>query len=106
MFPALAEAFGLTTDELAAAHAAGKTLWDIAQEQGKTFEQFQALMLEARTSAFEAMVSDGVLSQEQADWMLERMGGADGYGLGSGGCGMSGGAGYGMRGGGRWNSQP
>jgi hypothetical protein len=113
LLPALAEAFGLTPAELEAAHADGKTLWQIAQDQGKTFAEFQALVLEARTQAFEQMVADGVITQEQADWMLERMGGRRSGGFGQGltnpeGCGMYGAAssaGYGMRGG-RWNNQP
>lgn len=118
MFPAIAEAFGLTETELEAAHDAGKTMWDIAQEKGFTFEEFQTLMLNARTQAFEKMVADGVISQEQATWMLSHMNGAQGGGYGpgmrgAGGCGMydgdeypSGGYGRGMRGGGRWNNQP
>jgi hypothetical protein len=113
MFPAMADAFGLTEAELQAAHDEGKTLWDIAQEQGLTFEEFQTRMLEARRQAFEQMVAEGVISQEQASWMLERMSGArsGGYGpgmMGGGGCGgyPSAGFGSGMRNGGRWNNQP
>lgn len=119
MFPAMAQAFGLSETELQASHDEGKTLWDIAQEQGISFEDFQARMLEARETAFAAMVADGVISQEQADWMLERMGTHAGYGygagmMGAGGCGgyqsgtygQTGSYGRGMRGAGRWNSQP
>lgn len=116
MITALAEAFGLTPEELTAAHAEGKTLWAIAQEQGKTFDEFKTLMLEARAKALEAAVADGVISQEQADWMLDRMGGQfGGYGLGrmgaGGGCSAYRGAlpndlAPRMRGGWRWNNQP
>jgi len=108
MFPAIAEALGLSTDELQAAHDAGKTAWVIAQEQGKTFEEFQTLMAEARSKAFTQAVADGVITQAQADWMLERMNGAQGNGYGAGmmGAGGCGGYGPGNRGGGRWNNQP
>lgn len=108
MFENIAEAFGLTTDELQAAHDQGKTLWVIAQEQGKTAEQFQTLMAEARTKALTQAVADGVISQEQADWMLEHMNGAQGRGYGPGmmGAGGCGGYGAGNRSGGRWNNQP
>ena len=108
MFSAIAEAFGLTPEELQAAHAEGKTLLDIAQEQGKTVEEFQALMSEARASAFEKMVADGVLTQKQADWMLERMqSGRNGAGMiGAGGCPGMGSFGPGGRGGWRGNAQP
>lgn len=114
MLARLAEAFDMTPEALQAAHAEGKTLWEIAQEQGKTYEKFQALILEARTKAFEQMVAEGVISQAQAAWMLERMNGAQsgGYGPGRGGvggCGMASGDSLGqyprMRGG-RWGNQP
>lgn len=108
LFPALAEAFGLTQDQLQAAHDEGKTLWVIAQEQGKSVEQFQALMTDARSKAFTQAVAAGVISQEQADWMLERTNGARGAGYGAGmmGAGNCTGIGGGRVGGGRWSNQP
>ena len=118
MIAAIADAFGVSPEELEAAHDSGKTMWDIAQEQGKTVEEFQAVMLAARTQAFKQMVADGVITQDQADWMLNHMNGGmgGGYGrggFGAGGCGMttesqSAGYGPGMHGGrgGRWNNQP
>lgn len=118
MIKAMAKALGMTAEELEAAHDSGKTMSDIAQEQGLTFEDFQAVMLEARTEAFNQMVLDGVISQEQADWMLNHMNGGMGGGFGRGGssfggCEMSdefqsGSYGPGMHGGrgGRWNNQP
>lgn len=103
MFNAIAEAFGLTTDELQANHDAGKTMWDLAEELGISTEQFSAIMTEARTNAFEQAVADSVISQEQADWMLSRMGGQGG---GFGSC-MDGTGNFQGRGrGGRWNMQP
>lgn len=107
MVAAMAETLGMTVDELNAELAAGKTMWLIAQEKGFTLEQFQTLMLEARQKALEQMVADGVITQAQADWMLDRMqgmwGGAGGYGCpGMGGFGPGG---FG-RGGGRWNTPP
>ena len=113
---AMAQAFGLTPEELQTRHDAGETMWDIAQEQGLTEEQFTAAMLQARTSAFEQAVADGAITQEQADWMLSRMNQmhANGFGPGTGGCtgegpaGRSGmmGGGFGRGGGMRWNTQP
>lgn len=102
MVAALAEAFDMTPEELQAQFDQGKTAWDIAQEQGLTEEQFYALMVEARTTALQQMVAEGVITQEQADWMLSHMGG---FGGGFGPC-------HGNRGpsrggpGGRWNSNP
>ncbi len=109
MIAAMAEAFGMTPEELQSLHDEGKTGWDIAQEQGLTQEEFIALMTEARTQAVQQAVADGVITQEQADWMLSRMQNMGGYGAGTGTCpGMGGGfgGGRGGRGGGRWNNQP
>lgn len=100
MEAALAEAMGVSVEDLEAAYADGKTMWDFAAEQGLTVEEFQTVMLEARKVAVKNMVDDGVLSQEQADWMLSRMQNRFGQG-GAGGCpGMGGGFGRG----GRWGS--
>jgi hypothetical protein len=101
MYTAFAQALGLTPEELETRRQAGDTLWDIAQEQGLTAEQFQAMMTTARTSAINQAVADGVITQAQADWMLERMNQMQGYGVGDGSC-----PGGGMHGRGRWNSQP
>lgn len=92
MFAAFAQAFGLTPEELETRRQAGDTLWDIAQEQGLTAEQFQELMTTARTNAINQAVADGLITQDQADFMLERMGTmmgngvGPGFGQGNGGC--------------------
>jgi hypothetical protein len=108
MAPALADAFGLTVDELEALHESGETLWDYAQEQGMSQEEFFSTMQAARTVALNQAVADGVITQEQADWMLDHMG--QGFGPGTGGCHGTlgtGNFGFGMRGArGGWNSQP
>ncbi len=70
----LAEQLGVTVDELNAAHAEGKTFWQIAEEKGFTVEQAQQMMTVARNAALDAMVADGTLTQEQADWMKQRGG--------------------------------
>ncbi len=107
MEAAFAQALGVTEEELQSAREAGKTVWQLAEEKGLTVEEFQAKMLEARQSAIQAMVADGIMTQEQADWMLSRMQGNWGEGgySGSGCPGMSGGFG-GRRGGsgGQWGS--
>lgn len=92
LLPALAEAFNLTPDELEARHASGDTLWELAEARGFTSEQFQELVQQARSEALNQAVVEGVISQEQADWMLSRMsrGWAAGYGPGSGLCDGSG----------------
>jgi hypothetical protein len=70
---AVAEALGMTVEELDAAHAEGKRLETIAEEQGVELQT----VLDARKAALEAAVAqavtDGVITQDQADWMLEHM---------------------------------
>jgi hypothetical protein len=110
MAPALADAFGLTVEELEALHDSGETLWGYTQEQGISQEEFFSLKQAAHTEALNQAVADGVISQEQADWMQDHMGGAAGFGRGTGECHGnfgSGDYGYGMRGSrGGWNTQP
>ncbi len=73
MEKAFAEALGISEEDLEAALASGKTMWQVAEEKGLTLEQFQKVMLDARQEAFKQMVADGVITQAQADWMLSRM---------------------------------
>ena len=92
MYTAFAQALGLTPEELETRRLAGDTMWDIAQEKGMTTEQFQEAITTARTSAVNQAVADGVITQEQGDFMLERMetmmgnGFGYGFGMGNGGC--------------------
>jgi hypothetical protein len=99
MMAGFAEALGLSVETLEARHEAGETMADIAESQGMSQEDFFSLMLEVRAEALELAVEDGLISQEQADWMLERMGGFNQFGD----CTMRGeGQSRGPRGGGRW----
>lgn len=102
---AIADVFGLTPEVIQSAHDAGKTMWDLAQEQGLTQEQFVEKMLAVRTQALEQAVADGVIAQAQADWMLSRMSQMGQKGMGAGQR-LGGAAGRGGRSGGRWNTQP
>ncbi len=70
---AIAEALGLTVEEFEAAIAAGKKLPQIAAEQGVALEDVWAAMRAAREAAIQQAVADGVITQEQANWMLSRM---------------------------------
>lgn len=101
MINAIAEALDMTTEDLQARLDSGDTCWTIAQEKGLTQEEFYTLMKDARTDALTQAVADEVITQDQADWMLERMNQMQGFGSGTGDC-----QGGGMRGRGRWNSQP
>jgi hypothetical protein len=102
MVGAFAEALGLTPEELEAKLAAGETMYTIAQAQGLSDEEFTTLMVEARSKALAQAVTDGAITQEQAEWMNQRMQQMQGYGNGIGGCPMQNG---GRGRGGRWNNQ-
>lgn len=100
----MAQALGLTAEQLRARLDAGETMWTIAQEQGISAETFNQIMTQARTDALDQAVANGALTQEQADFMGSQ--GAnlwpEGYGPGSANCDGSGiqagrsGAGRGM----------
>ena len=90
MQKAMAEAIGLSESAFEARHDAGETFYQIALAEGFTAEEIPALMQAARTNALDAAVKDGVISQEQANWMGSRgfgrggmMGGYGGYGNGN-----------------------
>lgn len=66
----LAEALGMTVDELEAALSEGQTLSDLMSEKGISFSVLQTNMQAALEAALQRAVADGVVSQEQADAML------------------------------------
>lgn len=73
MIASLAEALGLPADELEARHDAGETLWEIAEAEGLSTDEIQELMFSAHDETLEEAVAAGWLTQEQAEWMDERM---------------------------------
>ena len=73
MITELAEIINLSVGELEERLEAGDTMWRLAEGQGLTFEQFRELMLQARNQAISQAAANGGLSQEQANWMIQRM---------------------------------
>jgi hypothetical protein len=103
----LAEALGMTVEELYAALAEGRTVAELAAAQGVELADLAAALIAPRVERLEQAVADGYMTQEQADWMIAEMTEQmvwrlESFGLGyggfGGGCGMGGG-GYGHRGG-------
>jgi len=93
----LAEALGLTPEELNAELASGKTLAQIAEAQGVSQEQLASALESSVKAGLDKAVADGVLTQAQADqmlshmssnygWMLSHMGAGASAGFGPGGC--------------------
>ena len=69
----ITDLLGVTPGEVLDARLAGKTLLDLATEKAVTEEQLTDALINERKAALDAAVADGGLTQEQADWMLERM---------------------------------
>jgi hypothetical protein len=88
---AAAEALNMTTDELINALRSGQTLEQLAEAAGVDIEEVQDAIQAAQSEAFrtriQQAVTDGTITQEHADWLLEGLekgfiGGPGGFGLG------------------------
>lgn len=105
---ALAAKLDMTVEQVDAALTSGKTMYQVALDAGTAEADIPALMTEVHKEAFDKAVAAGVITQTQADWMLQRMQGRTGAGY-NGNCPMHNGGyaprdGTGFRGGmmGRW----
>ena len=74
-FDAVAEALGLTPEQLFSELRSGKALEEIAKEKGvdiqKVYEAAQAARIQQMKDAIQQAVKAGRMTQEQADWLLE-----------------------------------
>lgn len=66
-----AEALGMTVEELQAARAEGKFIPDLIEEQGLTQGEFQDAVRAAYENQIQQAVADGVITQAQADLLLD-----------------------------------
>ena len=78
----LADALNLTSEELTAREAAGESFFEIALAAGFSAEEATDMQLQARLDALEQGVAEGLITQEQADWMAERWNSMPMYGYG------------------------
>jgi hypothetical protein len=81
MIAAWADELDLGVDEISQRITDGETLYDIALSTGMTAEAFQAARVEIHAAVLEQAVAQGLITQEQADWMQSR-----GARMGAGGC--------------------
>lgn len=88
MIAVFAEKLGISVDDLNARLAAGESMSAIALSTGMTIDEFRTIMIDVRSQALDQAVTDGTLTQAQADFMKTR-----GHGQM-----MGAGAGGGMRG--------
>lgn len=104
MISAVAEATGLTVDEIEARLTDGERLISVALDAGMTEADFFELMTETRTAFLDEALEAGWITEAQYQWMLERNEGAP-YGRGYEGChgfDFTGGRSYGRGRKGRW----
>jgi hypothetical protein len=99
MVKALAEALGISADQLETRLDGGETAYQVALAQGIAAEDIPALLSTAHAKALNSAVAAGVITQQQADWMKSR-GFGRGGGMGTGNCDGTGNSQ--MHGGGRW----
>lgn len=108
----VAKLTGLSTEEVAKQRAEGESIADIAASKGVEADAVVVAALDARKAALDELITDGTITQEQANEMLERMsarlsdritstetgsnrrgaggpgvGGGGGRGMGAGSCG-------------------
>jgi hypothetical protein len=110
---AVADKLGMTKADLETQLDGGKSMYQVALDKGIVDTNVTALLTEAHKTALSKAVTDGLLTQAQADTMLTNL---TTNGFKNTGCGMNGaggpdGAGRGGRGGrggmmGNWNQQP
>jgi hypothetical protein len=81
LMSAIARGLGLSEDDLAARLEEGESLDTIAEAEGLTDEELQALWTSSWEAALASAVEDGSLTETQADWILQHIGSA-GAGLG------------------------
>ena len=100
---AAAKALGMTADELSTQLWGGKTLADLADDAGVELQAVrdavEAACEQATRDAIEQAVTDGQLTREHADWLLEGLDngywGGHGFGFGGRGFGHGGPRGFG-----------
>jgi lambda repressor-like predicted transcriptional regulator len=93
----LAEALGVTAEELQAARADGQSMRTLLDEKGLDSADVATAMQTAFQEQLDKAVADGVITQAQAD-LLQNQGGMFGRGFGKGGPGGFGGGPRGMAG--------
>lgn len=89
----VADALGITVEDLVAAHADGQRLPELVDELGLDMDTVQADIQAGREAAINQALADGTITQEQADWLLSHGGmmgngprGRRHHGQGQGNC--------------------
>ncbi len=70
---ALSDVLGMSPQELRDALKSGKSLRELAEEKGVSKEDIRSAMLDAAKSVLDQAVNRGLITEEQADRILERI---------------------------------
>ena len=73
VWTAVAEKLGLTYAELNTALQNGQTIVQLAEAKGVSLDALRDAALAAMRTSFADLVEQGLMTQDQADWMLEHM---------------------------------
>jgi hypothetical protein len=73
VWTAVAKKLGLTYAELNTALQNGETITQLAQAKGVSLDDLKTAALDAMKTSFAELVKQGVMTQQQADWMLDRI---------------------------------
>jgi hypothetical protein len=87
---AMADVFGLSLDEVNTQLASGETFSTIALSLGYTTDQLPALMTSIRTKAIDLATADGIVTADQAAFLLNSQYGGNARGNGAGTASMNG----------------
>jgi hypothetical protein len=87
---ALASQLGISEESVEEQLASGKSMYQVALDNGVVEDDMAAFLTEVHTTAFDQAVADGVITSEQAELMLNRMQGMWTNGYGPGNCPMHG----------------
>ena len=80
---AMADVFGLSLDEVNTQLASGETFSTIALSLGYTTDQLPALMTSIRTKAIDLATADGIVTADQAAFLLNSQYGGNARGNGT-----------------------
>lgn len=101
MHEAVADFLGISLDDLEEAMDQGRSMFALAAERDVDFAELRQVMVETRTEMIEEALADGVITESQAEWMMERTGPAMGGYQYHSGCHGAGPYGFGHMGRGR-----
>ncbi len=78
MHAAIADALGISVEQFEAAVVEGENAFTLAEKADIDIAELQAAMNAVHEAAFQQAIDDGLVSQEQAEWMLSHRGGQSG----------------------------